>query len=316
MKIAILDDYQQVVPNLKCFSLLQEHSVTVFTDTPPDTETLVTRLKDQEALVLIRERTRLTRPVLEALPNLKVISQTGRVSGHIDLEACQELGISVLEGVGSPTAPSELCWALIMAASRQIVPYAMHLQSGMWQISGQPKLGRTLKGLTLGIWGYGNIGQQIARYGQAFGMSILVWGSERARQQAERDGFLAAQSKQVFFSQADVLSLHLRLSDSTRCCVGSEDLQLMKPDALLVNISRAELIAPGALYQALTSGWLGAAALDVFEQEPASLDTEPLLNLHNVLCTPHIGYVEHNSYERYFQSAFENLVQHLKTQGA
>lgn len=308
MKIAILDDYQQAVPSLNCFSLLNEHEVSLFSDTPDSTEALIERLQDYQALVLIRERTRLDRHTLARLPNLKLISQTGKVSGNLDLAACQELGIAVAEGIGSPVAPTELCWALIMAASRHLLPYSMHLQAGMWQSTGPLGLGRTLAGLTLGIWGYGKIGKKIARYAEAFDMQVLVWGSESSRSLAVSDGFLAADSKQAFFAQADVLSLHLRLNEATRGCVRLEDLQQMKTDALLVNISRAELIERGALYTALQQGRPGFAALDVFDQEPANLETEPLLGLHNVLCTPHIGYVEQNSYELYLGTAFENLI--------
>lgn len=308
MNIAILDDYQQVVPQLPCFSLLKEHQVQVFNDTPDSREQLVARLQHYEALVLIRERTFIDRALLEQLPNLRLISQTGRLSGHIDVEACTEFGVAIAEGQGSPVAPAELCWALVMAASRHIVPYAMHLQAGMWQSNGSLGLGRSLEGLTFGIWGYGKIGRRIARYAQAFGMHVMIWGSEQSRTLAVQDGFSAAPSRAAFFEQADILSLHLRLNEETRYSVTQEDLLRMKTDALLVNISRAELIAPGALAAALDQGRPGFAALDVFESEPANLDNEPLLNRHNVLCTPHIGYVEHNSYELYFRTAFENLI--------
>lgn len=308
MKIAILDDYQRVVPKLECFRLLDGYPVTLFSDIPDSREALVQRLATQEILVLIRERTPLDRALLSQLPHLKLISQTGKVSGHVDLTACKELGIAVAEGVGSPVAPAELCWALVMAASRHLFPYCTHLQAGLWQHTGQPLLGRTLEGRVFSIWGYGKIGQRVARYAQAFGMQVQVWGSEASREKAVQDGFTAASSRQAFFEQADVLSLHLRLNEATRGLVRLEDLQRMKPDALLVNISRAELLESGALFQALQGGHPGFAALDVFEQEPATLENEPLLRLHNVLCTPHIGYVERNSYELYFRSAFENLL--------
>lgn len=308
MNIAILDDYQQVVQHLPCFNLLKGHKVQIFSDTPDTREQLIARLQNQEALVLIRERTLIDRALLEQLPNLRLISQTGRISGHIDVEACTELGVAIAEGQGSPVAPAELCWALVMAASRHIVPYAMHLQAGMWQNNGTLGLGRSVQGLTFGIWGYGKIGQRVARYAQAFGMQVVIWGSEQSRNQAVQDGFTAAPSRSAFFEQSDILSLHLRLNEATRGLITQEDLLLMKKDALLVNISRAELIAPGALIASLDQGHPGFAALDVFESEPANLDNDPLLNRHNVLCTPHIGYVEHNSYELYFRTAFENLL--------
>ncbi|MEG1056042.1 MAG: D-2-hydroxyacid dehydrogenase family protein, partial [Janthinobacterium sp.] len=248
-----------------------------------------------DALVLIRERSSFNRALLSKLPNLKLISQTGKVSGHIDVAAATELGIAIAEGIGSPTAPAELTWALIMAAQRKIVPYAQHLQEGLWQTSSlEPQrntLGTVLKGRTLAIWGYGKIGQLIAGYGRAFGMTILVWGSETSRAAAVAAGDTAAASRAAFFEQADVLSLHLRLSDTTRGLVTAEDLARMKPTSLFVNTSRAELVAEGALEAALPLGRPGAAALDVFTDEPLPPGS-PLLQLPNVLATPHLGYVE------------------------
>lgn len=307
MKIAILDDYQNSVKHLDCYSLLNDHEVTVYTDTPTDPTVLHERLADTDALVLTRERTVITNDLLSHLPNLKLISQTGKISNHLDLAICTKHKVAVAEGRGSPVAPSELCWALIMAASRHIVPYATRFANNQWQDSGSAGLGRTLNGLTLGIWGYGKIGQRIARYGEAFGMNILVWGSETSRQQAVADGFSAADSKTSFFQNSDVLSLHLRLNEATRACVKSEDLQQMKTDALLVNTSRAELIESGALLQSLQTGRPGFAALDVYEQEPSTAESNPLLGMDNVLCSPHLGYVEKNSYELYFRIAFENV---------
>jgi D-3-phosphoglycerate dehydrogenase len=229
LKIAILDDYQNAVKALSCFSLLNEHEVFVFTDKPTSLEVQIQRLYDMDAIVLIRERTPITDALLAQLPNLKLISQTGKVSQHIDVLACHKHGVTITEGVGSAIAPAELCWALVLAASRHLVPYAQNLKSGLWQNAGSLGLGRTLEGLTFGIWGYGRIGQRIARYANAFGMHILVWGSETSRQQAIHDGFTAANSKSEFFSQAEVVSLHLRLNDATRECVRFNDLQLMKP---------------------------------------------------------------------------------------
>ncbi len=307
MNIAILDDYQNVILKLPCFSRLAEHEVVVFNDTPAE-DVLVERLKDIDALVLIRERTRITATLLSQLPQLKLISQTGKISNHLDLAACTAHGVAVAEGVGSPVAPAELCWSLIMAASRHIVPYAEHLKQDQWQQSGPLGLGRTLNGLTLGIWGYGKIGKRIARFGAAFDMKVLIWGREPSREQALKDGYQCATSKDEFFAIADVLSLHLRLNDATRGCVTATDLRRMKTDALLVNTSRSGLIEEGALVRALQAGRPGFAALDVYNQEPVRVSNEPLLSLPNVLCSPHLGYVESNSYQLYFDAAFNNLV--------
>lgn len=240
----------------------------------------------------------------------QLISQTGRISQHIDVAACQRHNVVIAEGVGSPVAPAELCWALVMAASRHLVAYAQNLHAGQWQQTGKLGLGRTLDGLTFGIWGYGRIGQLVARYARAFGMHVLVWGRESSRERAEADGLAAAASKADFFSRSDIVSLHLRLNDATRACVELADLQRMKPDALLVNTSRAELIEAGALFRALTTGRPGFAALDVFETEPLPEDS-PWLAMPNVLCSPHLGYVEQNSYELYFRAAFENIVNYF-----
>ncbi|MBY7731508.1 D-2-hydroxyacid dehydrogenase family protein [Vibrio splendidus] len=307
MKIAILDDYQNVVKDLDCFNKLEQHGVTVFTEAYSEQE-LSAKLISFEAIVLIRERTEITESLLSKLPNLKLISQTGKVSNHIDPHMCERFGVTVLEGRGSPVAPSELCWALIMAASRHIPIYASNLKQNDWQDSGSLGLGRTLKGLKLGIWGYGKIGKCIAQYAKAFGMNVMVWGSQTSRDQAQADGFEAAPTKQSFFSRVDVLSLHLRLNDVTRGCVTAEDLTLMKPDSLFVNISRAELVEQGALYRELSLVPTKRAAVDVFDTEPATTDIEPLLYLPNVTATPHLGYVEQNSYELYFDIAFENIL--------
>lgn len=311
MKIAILDDYQDAVRSLDCFQLLDGHDVKVFSNTARGLGQLAIRLAPFDALVLIRERSSFNRALLSKLPNLKLISQTGKVSGHIDVPAATELGIAIAEGIGSPTAPAELTWALIMAVQRKIVPYAQHLQEGLWQTASlEPKrntLGSVLKGRTLAIWGYGKIGQLIAGYGRAFGMTILVWGSEASRAAAVAAGDTAAPSREEFFAEADVLTLHLRLSDATRGLVTAEDLARMKPGSLFVNTSRAELVAAGALEAALPQGRPGAAALDVFTDEPLPPGS-PLLLLPNVLATPHLGYVERDSYELYFRYALQNIV--------
>ena len=311
MKIAILDDYQNTVKSLECYRKLQDHDVTVFTETYPENE-LVLKLYDFEALVLIRERTEITESLLSKLPNLKVISQTGKVSNHIDPQLCERFGVKVLEGRGSPVAPSELCWALIMAASRHIPTYVSNLRQNRWQSSGVLGLGRTLRGLKLGIWGYGKIGRCIAQYAKAFGMDVTVWGSQNSREQAQADGFEAAVTKQAFFESVDVLSLHLRLNNVTKGCVTANDLSVMKPDSLFVNISRAELVEPNALFDELTKVPSKRAAIDVFDTEPATPDNEPLLSLLNVTATPHLGYVEQNSYELYFDIAFDNILIYQK----
>lgn len=311
MKIAILDDYQDCVRNLECFALLQEHEVKIFNHSVRGLGQLAIRLAPFDALVLIRERTALPRALLQRLPNLRLIAQTGRVGSHIDLQAAFERGIAVAEGAGDPTSTAELTWALILAASRKLVQYASHLKQGVWQtVSIHPEfnqLGRSLKGRTLGIWGYGRIGRLVAGYGKAFGMRVVVWGSQASRAQAVSDGYEAAPTKEALFAKSDVLSLHLRLSDATRGVVRREDLALMKPDALLVNTSRAELIETDALEAALQSGRPGWAALDVFEIEPPPRELT-LLRLPKVLATPHIGYVEQDSYERYFRAAFQNVL--------
>ena len=311
MKIAILDDYQDAVRSLDCYRMLDGHVVKVFTSSTRGLGQLAIRLAPFDALVLIRERSALPRALLAKLPNLKLISQTGKVSGHIDVAAASEHGIAIAEGIGSPTAPAELAWALIMAASRKIVPYAANLKDGLWQTASvNPVLngvGRVLQGRTLALWSYGKIGKLVAGYGRAFGMRVIVWGSEASRQAAVADGFEAAASREALFEQADVLSLHLRLADATRGIVGDDDFARMKPDALFVNTSRAELVADGALETALKRGYPGSAALDVFTSEPLPADS-PLLRIPTVLATPHLGYVEKDSYELYFRTAFENVL--------
>lgn len=315
MNIIILDDYQDAVRKLKCASQLEELNAKVFTNTVKGIGQLSVRLRDAEVLVLIRERTQFPRQLLEKLPKLKLIAQTGRVGAHIDVEACTRLGIAVAEGTGSPVAPAEMTWALIMAAMRRLPQYIGNLKHGAWQQSGLKAasmppnfgIGSVLRGKTLGIWGYGKIGALIAGYGKAFGMHVTVWGSPEARERARVDGLVPAPSADAFFEACDVLSLHLRLTDTTRGVVKLEDLSRMKPTALLVNTSRAELIEEGALVAGLNRGRPGMAAVDVFESEPI-LQGHPLLRLENAVCTPHIGYVEQESYELYFRAAFENVV--------
>ena len=315
MNIIILDDYQDAVRKLRCAARLEPYNAKVFTNTVKGIGQLSVRLRDADVLVLIRERTHFPKALLEKLPRLKLISQTGKAGAHIDVEACTRLGIAVAEGVGSPVAPAELTWALIMAAMRRLPQYIGTLKHGAWQQSGLKSasmppnfgIGLVLRGRTLGVWGYGRIGRIVAGYGRAFGMQVQVWGSEASRAQALADGYQACDSRQAFFSTSDVLSVHLRLNDATRAIVGPEDLALMKPTALFVNTSRAELVAENALVSALNRGRPGMAAVDVFESEPI-LQGHPLLRLENAVCTPHIGYVEQDSYELVFGAAFDNVI--------
>ncbi len=321
MNIIILDDYQDAVRKLKCASILEPLNAKVFTNTVKGIGQLSVRLRDAEVLVLIRERTQFPRQLLEKLPKLKLISQTGRVGPHIDVDTCTRMGIAVAEGRGSPVATAELTWALIMSASRRLPQYIGNLKHGAWQQSGLKAasmppnfgLGVVLEGKTLGIWGYGGIGQRVAAYGKAFGMRVIVWGSEPSREKARADGLLPAPSKEAFFEAADILSLHLRLTDATRGVVTMDELSRMKPTALFVNTSRAELVQENALVSALNRGRPGMVAVDVFETEPI-LQGHPLLRLENAVCTPHIGYVEQESYENYFSAAFDNVINFIRNQ--
>jgi D-3-phosphoglycerate dehydrogenase len=303
MKILILDDYQNAVASLSCLSLLKEHTVRILGDLArePKAEAF---LSEAEALVLIRERTQIDAAFLQRAPNLRCISQTGKIAKHLDLDACTAAGIAVFEGVGSPIAPAELTWALIMASRRALLTAANDLRQGRWQTV----LGDCLHGQTLGVWSYGKIGKMIAHFGQAFGMDVAIWGREESLTRAAADGFRIFASRQALFKESDVLSLHLRLVPATTGLIGKDDLSLMKPSALLVNTSRSGLIAPGVLETALAEGRPGYAALDVFDEEPIYDPHYPLLTMPNVLCTPHIGYVERNSYELYFSKAFENIL--------
>ena len=319
MKIVILDDYQDAVRKLPCAARLEAYQAKVYTNTVKGLGQLSVRLKDADVIVLNRERTYLPRALIEKLPKLKLVVQTGKIGPHVDVAACTERGIAVADGTGSPTAPAELTWALIMAAMRRLPHYIANLKHGVWQQSGLKSgamptnfgIGTVLKGKTLGVWGYGKIGQLVAGYGEAFGMKVLVWGRDSSRERAVVDGFEAASSRDDFFAQCDVLSLHLRLSDDTRGMVRLDDLSKMKPTAVLVNTSRAELIEPDALMAALNRGRPGMAAVDVFESEPI-LQGHALLRLENCICTPHIGYVEQNSYELYFSAAFDNVINFIK----
>ncbi|MFY8103996.1 MAG: D-2-hydroxyacid dehydrogenase family protein [Ramlibacter sp.] len=319
MNIVILDDYQDTVRKLQCASKLEAYPAKVYTNTVKGIGQLSIRLRDADVIVLIRERTHITRQLIEKLPRLKMIAQTGRIGAHVDVQACTERGIVVTEGVGSPIAPAELTWALVMAASRRLPQYIGTLKHGAWQQSGLKSasmppnfgLGTVLRGRTLGIWGYGRIGQLVAGYGKAFGMRVVVWGREASLQRALADGYEIAANRESLFEQCDVLSVHLRLNEETQGIVRLEDLGRMKPTALFVNTSRAELLEPDALIAALNRGRPGMAAIDVFETEPI-LQGHALLRLENCICTPHIGYVEQDSYELYFGVAFDNVVNFIK----
>jgi D-3-phosphoglycerate dehydrogenase / 2-oxoglutarate reductase len=305
MKVAILDDWFDTLRTLECFSKLAGHEVTVFTDHVQDTDALAARLAGFDALVLIRERTKIRAPLLERLPDLRLISQRS-VYPHIDIDACTRLGVTVCSSLhaGSPSyATAELTWALTLAAVRQIPQQVASLRAGSWQAG----VGHSLTGKTLGLYGYGRIAKVVAGYGAAFGMRVLVWARAESLERARTDGLETAPTKEAFFSECDVLSLHMRLVAATRGIVTRADLARMKPTALLVNTSRAELIEPGALVAALQGGRPAMAAVDVFEQEPLRDPDHPLLTMDNVLATPHIGYVTHEEWELQFAEIFDQV---------
>ncbi|MFY4260728.1 D-2-hydroxyacid dehydrogenase family protein [Achromobacter xylosoxidans] len=306
MNITILDDYFDTLRGLPCFRKLDGHAVTVWNDHVQDVDALAERLRDTEALVLIRERTQIRAPLIARLPKLRLISQRS-VYPHIDVDACTAHGVilSSNQHAGTPSyAAAELTWGLVLAGMRRIPQQVEALKNGVWQTG----MGRTLRGRTLGIYGYGRIGAEVARYGAAFGMRVLVWAREASRQRARDDGWDVAPDKQAFFEACDVLSLHMRLVPDTRGIVTAADLARMKPSALLVNTSRAGLIEPGALVQALRAGRPGMAAVDVFETEPLRDPKDPLLQLPNAICTPHIGYVTEDEYETQFSDVFDQIV--------
>ena len=306
IKISVLDDYFDTIRTLDCFSKLAGHDVTIWNDHVQDVDALAERLRDAEALVLIRERTEIRTPLLERLPNLRLISQRS-VYPHIDIVACTRLGVVVSSSQHADTpsyAAAELTWGLVLAAVRQIPQQMSALQAGKWQIG----VGSTLRGKTLGVYGYGRIGAVVAGYGRAFGMNGLVWAREDSLAQARADGYATATSKSAFFEECDVISLHLRLVEATRGIVTAADLARMKQSSLLVNTSRAGLIEPGALVSALRAGRPGLAAVDVYETEPLRDTNDPLLTLDKVVCTPHIGYVSRDEYEIQFSEIFDQVL--------
>ena len=305
MNISILDDYFDTLRTLQCFRKLDGHEVTVWNDHVQDTDALAARLKNAEVLVLIRERTQIRARLLEHLDALRLISQRS-VYPHIDIDACTRRGVIVSsdQHSGSPSyAAAELTWGLVLAAMREIPQQMFALRTGTWQIG----VGNSLRGKTLGIYGYGRIGRTVAGYGKAFGMNVLVWAREASRERARGDGYATAPSKRAFFESCDVLSLHMRLVAETRGIVTRDDLSCMKPTALLVNTSRAPLIEAGALVDALRAGRPGMAAVDVYEDEPLRDPGHPLLAMDNVVCTPHIGYVTRDEYELQFSDIFDQI---------
>ncbi len=304
MKISILDDYYDTLRTLKCFTKLAGHDVRIWNDHFQEVDLLAERLKGAEALVLIRERTQIRAPLLERLPNLRLISQRSSYP-HIDIDACTRLGIIVSSNQHpAPSyAAAELTWGLITAALRQIPQQMAALKAGRWQMG----VGKGLRDKTLGVFGYGRVGSAVAGYGKAFGMKVLVWGREASRARALTDGYAAAASKDAFFEECDVITLHLRLLDATRGIVTASDLARMKPTALIVNTSRAPLVEPGALVSALKAGRPGMAAVDVYEEEPLHDTRYPLLNMDNVVCTPHLGYVTIEEFEIAFTDIFDQI---------
>jgi D-3-phosphoglycerate dehydrogenase len=306
MKISILDDYHDTLRTLACFGKLAGHEVTIWNDHVQDVDTLAERLKNTEALVLIRERTQIRAALLERLPRLKLISQRS-VYPHIDVDACTRLGVIVSSGQHADTpsyATAELTWGLVLAATRQIPQQMNALRAGKWQIG----VGSSLRGKTLGVYGYGRIGAVVAGYARAFGMKVLVWARDASLARARADGYVAAPSREAFFGECDIISLHMRLNEATRGIVNAGDLARMKPTALIVNTSRAALIEPGALVHALKAGRPGMAAVDVFEEEPLLDTRHPLLLMDKVVCTPHIGYVSREEYEIQFADIFDQIV--------
>jgi D-3-phosphoglycerate dehydrogenase len=301
MQLAILDDYQRATPTLSCFARLAGHAVTVFSDPAGDEAKLAERLAPFEAIVLIRERTRVSASLVERLPRLKLVVQTAKIGAHVDVKACRERGITVCDGTGGPVSTAELTWALILAAARNLVAENARLKKGLWQGS----LGFSLAGKRLGLLGYGRIAQRVARYAAAFEMEVAVWGRESTLARAREAGLRAFESLPEIFAHSDVLSVHLRLTPETRGLIRSEHLAAMKPEAIFANTSRAELVEGGALERALAAGRPGRAALDVFENEPLLGQAPDWLSLPGVTATPHLGFVERASYERYFGDAFD-----------
>jgi len=305
MKIAVIDDYQDAFRKLECFPKLKGHDVIVYHDAEKDPARLADRLKDADAVLLTQQRSPFPRAVVERLPKLKLISQTGRNAGHIDVVACTEKGVVVSAGgAGNPSPTAELTWGLILSALRHIPHEVERLKQGRWQST----VGTGVSGKTLGIYAFGKIGSLVAKVGKAFGMNVVCWGREGSTARAREAGFEVAASREAFFESADVLCIHLPLNKETRGIVAATDLARMKPTALFVNTSRAPIVAAGALVEALKKGRPGFAAVDVYEDEPVLGASHPLIKMDNVICTPHLGYVEHRTYEAYFGAAVDQIL--------
>ncbi len=305
MKVHILDDWFDTLRGLPCFDLLAEHDVTVWTDHQPDEAILADRLQDADCVVLFRERTTVTRGLLERLPNLRLISQRGAYP-HLDVAACPDQGVLLCSNKGADGAnhaAAELTFALILSAMRQLPQQMASAKAGNWQMG----VGRSLRGRRLGLYGYGRIGRVVADYARAFGMEVVWWGSEAGRARAKVDGETVAESRVAFFGSCDVVSLHFRLTPETRGSVTAEDLSAMSPRAVLVNTSRAGLIAKGALLQAFNAGHLGAAAVDVFDSEPLTDPNDPLLSHPKLIATPHIGFVTEDEFDKQFADIFAQV---------
>ena len=308
MKITVIDDYQDAFRQMACFSQLAGHQVEIFNDTLKDPARLAERLRDAECVVLTQQRSWFRRPLLEALPNLRLISQTGRVTAHIDLKACTERGVMVCAGgKGRPHSTAELTWALILAALRHVPEEVHGLRQGRWQST----LGVDIFGKTLGVYALGGIGSIVANIGKAFGARVLCWGRGASLERARLAGYEVAASREEFFAESDILTLHLPMVRETRGIVTRVDLARMKPTALLVNTSRAKLIEDGALVDALKMGRPGFAAVDVYEDEPIFAADHPLLKLDNAICTPHLGFVTAETYEIHYGLAVEQIVAYL-----
>lgn len=308
MKITILDDYQNAIEGLNCFEMLKDHEVLILHQAEKNLNVLADKLQDTDILVLTRERTEINEKLLSQLPNLKLISQTGKISNHLHLSDCTKYKVAVAEGAGSPIAPAELAWAVLLNTVRQIPQAIEGMKNGKWQIN----IGSTIYGKTIGIWGYGKIGQRIAQYAKVFGAKILIWGSETSRKKAIEDGFEIADTKHDFFKNADIITLHLRLNEETFEIVKESDLLSMKRDSVLINTARAELIEKGKLLKCLKLGTPAFAGIDVYEDEPVYDTNFELLKLSNVVCTPHLGFVEKSGYEMYFGKAFENAINFIE----
>lgn len=305
MKVHILDDWFDTLRGLPCFQKLESHDVTVWTDHVEDVDQLGKRLQAAEALVLFRERTKIKSALLERLPNLKLISQRS-VYPHIDVPACTNHGVllsSKVPGSSTNYAAAELTWALIMAAMRQLPAQMASAKAGSWQSS----VGKTLNGRRLGLYGYGRIAKAVACYAEAFGMDVVWWSSERGRERALADGANVAPSREAFFAQSDVVSVHLRLKPETLGIITANDLGQMQRGSVFVNTSRAGLIEQGALLHALNKGQPGTAAIDVFDTEPLTDPNDPLLAHPNLIATPHIGFVTEDEFDLQFGDVFDQI---------